>query len=123
MTSDHDATSQLLESCQDSLRKYLQRSHSNVATATEKDALAAIKTLAVKSENAMVRTMFFMTMTQDRKEGERSFAARIRGQAKVCKFSENCSLNPSDAVNYTDDMFGDSVVKGIGDSDIQPDIL
>ena len=61
--ADHDATFQLLECCEDSLRKHLHRSNSDIAMATEIDALAAIKTLAVKSENAMVTRMTLLTMT------------------------------------------------------------
>ena len=102
--ADHDATLQFLECCEDSLRKDLHRSHSNIAMATEIDALTAIKTLAVKAENAMVSRMTLLTMKQDREEGVRSFAARLRGQAKICKFSKNCSHNPFEALNYTDDM-------------------
>ena len=102
--ADHDATLQLLECCEDSLRKDLHRSHSNIAMATEIDALTAIKTLAVKAENAMLSRMTLLTMTQDREEGVRSFAARLRGRAKICKFSKNCSHNPFEAVNYTDDI-------------------
>ena len=101
--ADHDATLQLLECCEDSIRNDLHRYHSNIAMATEIDALAAIKTLAVKAENAMVSRMTLLTRTQDKEEGVRSFAAHLRGQAKVCKFSKNCSHNPIEAVNYTDD--------------------
>ena len=65
--ADHDATLQLLECCEDSLRKDLHCSHSNIAMATEIDAaLAAIKPLAVKAENAMVSRITLLTMTQDR---------------------------------------------------------
>ena len=119
----HDATLQLLECCEDSLRKDLHRSHSNIAMATEIDALTAIKTLAVKAENAMVSRMTLLTITQDREEGVRSFAARLRGQAKICKFTKNCSHNPFEAVNYTDDMVRDALIRGLGDSDIQQDVL
>ena len=121
--ADHDATLQLLECCEDSLRKDLHRSHSNIAMATEKDALTAIKTLAVKAENAMVSRMTPLKMTQDREEGVRSYAARLRGRAKVCKCSKNCSYNPFEAVNYTDDMVRDALIRGFGDSDIQQDVL
>ena len=121
--ADHDATLQLLECCEDSLRKDLHRSHSNNAMATEIDALTAIKALAVKAENAMVSRMTLLAMTQDREEGVRSFAARLRGQAKICKFSKNCSHNPFEAVNYTDDMVRDALIRGLGDSDIQQDVL
>ena len=120
---DREATLQLLECCEDSLRKDLHRFHSNIATATEINALAAIKTLAVKAENAMVSRMTLMTMTQDREEGVRNFAARLRGQANVCKFSKKCSHNPAEAVNYTDDMVRDALIRGLSDSDIQQDVL
>ena len=117
-TADHDATLQFLECCEDSLRKDLHRSHSNIAMATEIDALAGIKTLAVKAETAMVSRMTLLTMTQDREEGVRSFAARLRGQAKVCKFSKNCSHSPFEAVNYTDDTVRDALIRRLGNSDI-----
>ena len=63
--------------------------------ATEIDALAAIKTVAVKAENAMVSRMTLFTMTQVKEEGVRSFAARLRGQANVCKFSKTALTNLS----------------------------
>ena len=62
-------------------------------------------------------------MTQDREEGNRKFAARLRGQFKVCKFSKNCSHSPFEAVNYTNDMVRDPLIRGLGDSDIQQDVL
>ena len=90
---------------------------------TEIDALAAIKTLAVKAENAMVSRMILLTTTQDGEEGVRSFAARLRGQVKVFKFSKNCSHNPFEAVNFTDDMVPDALIRGLADSEIQQDVL
>ena len=119
--ADHDATLQPPECCEDSLRKDLYRSLSNIET--EIDDLAAIKSLAVKAENAMVSRMTLLTRTQDREEGVRSSAARLLGQAKVCKFSKNCSHNPFEAVNYTDDMVRNALIRGLGDSDIQQDVL
>ena len=71
----------------------------------------------------MVSRMTLMTMTQDREEGIRNFAARLRGQAKICKFYKNCSHDPAQAVNYTDDMVWHALIKGLGDSDIQQDVL
>ena len=117
--ANQDATLQLLECCEEGLRKEFYRSHTNIATATETNALAAIKTPDVKAENAAVSRMTLMTMTQDREEGVGSFAARLRGQAKICKFSKNCSHNPSEAVNYTDVMVRDALIEGFGDSDIK----
>ena len=93
--------------------KDLRRSHSDIAMAIEKDALAAIKTLVVKAENAMVSAMTLLTMAQDREECVRNCAARLRGQAQVWKLSKNCSHNPFEAVNYTDDMVRDALIRGL----------
>ena len=62
-----------------------------MATAIKTDALAAIKTVAVKAENAMVSRMTLTTMTKDREEDVRSFAAHLRGRAMVCN-SRNTAL-------------------------------
>ena len=70
----------------------------------------------------MVGRMTLLTMTQDREEGVRSSAARLRGQAKACKFSKNCSHDPFEAVNYID-MVRDALIRGLDDSDIQQDVL
>ena len=116
--ADHDATLQLLECCEDRLRKDLHRSHSDIAMATEIDALAAINTLAVKADNAMVSRMTLLTRRQDREEGVRSFAARLRGQVL-----EKLPHHPFDAVSYTDDMVRDALIRGLGEGDIQQDVL
>ena len=121
--ADHDATVEFLEFCENSLRKDLHRSQSNISMATEIDALAAIKTLVVKAENAMVSRMTLLTMTQDREEGVRSIGACLRGQDNVCKFSKNCSYNLIETFNHTDDMVRDAFIRGLGDSDIQQDVL
>ena len=83
--ADYDATLQLLACCEGSLRKDLHRSHSNIATATETNALAAIKCLAVKADSAMVSRMTLKTMkAHDREVDVRNFAAHLPVQAKVC---------------------------------------
>ena len=48
--------------------------------------LAAIKKLAVQEENTIVVRVTLHSMRQDRVEPVRSFCARLRGQAGVCKF-------------------------------------
>ena len=121
--ADHDVTLQHLECCEDSLRKDLYRSYSNIAMALAIDALTAIKTLAVKAENAMVSRITLPTVTQNREEAVRSFAARLRGQIKICKFSKNCPHNPFEAVNYTDYMVRDALIRGLGNSDIEQDVV
>ena len=36
---------------------------------------------------------------------------------------QKTALNPFEAVNYTDDMVRDALIRGLGDSDIQQDVL
>ena len=61
-------------------------------------------------------------MRQDRDETIRSFAARLRGQASVCKFSIECITCQID-VHYSDEMVKDALIRGIVDHDIQLDLL
>ncbi len=52
----------------------------------------------------------------------RSFGARLRGQADICKFvipCPGCDAN----VNYTDAIMRDVLSRGIADPEIQLDLL
>ena len=82
-----DRVVQLLECCSEPLRKDLTNAAGGTLTnKTEAEVLAAIKTLAVREENIMVARVNLHNMRQDRDETIRSFGARLRGQAGVCKF-------------------------------------
>ena len=81
-----DIIYQLLECCDEILRKDLSRSFSDLTSSTEQTLLNNIKTLAIRQENVMVARMQLQQMRQDRDEAARSFAARIKGQAGVCQF-------------------------------------
>ena len=61
-------------------------------------------------------------MCQDRDEPIRSFCARLRGQAGVCKFLIKCPACNTD-VNYTDTIIRDVLALGISDPEIQLDLL
>ena len=61
-------------------------------------------------------------MRQDRDETIRSFGARIRGQANVCRFSITCT-NCEQEVNYTDAILRDVLTRGMSDPEIQLDLL
>ena len=65
--------------------------------------------------------MALLTMAQEREEGVRNFAARLWGQAKICKFTKECTHNPAEAVNYMD-MVRDALIRGLSDADIQEDV-
>ena len=61
-------------------------------------------------------------MHQDRDEPVRTFAARARGQARTCKFTQDCP-QCSTAVDFTDTMIRDVVTRGLDDQEIQQDLL
>lgn len=114
---------QLLECCDEALRRDLTRSASGSLTdKTEVEVLTAIRTLAVREENTMVARVSLHSMTQDRDETIRSFVARLRGQANVCKYFVQCTGCERD-VNYTESILRDVVTRGLYDHDIQLDLL
>ena len=118
----HDRIIQLLECCDEQLRKDLTRSHGSLTNRTEAEILSAIKTLAVRHENTMVARVTLLNMRQDREETIRSYSARLRGQAGICKYTVNCS-GCNNTVDYTEEMVKDAVTRGISDQDIQLDLL
>ena len=76
-----DVIYQLLECCDENLRKDLARTYGSLSSQSEQTVLGHIKSLAVKKENIMVARHDFHLMHQDRDEPVRYYAARLRGQA------------------------------------------
>ena len=120
-----DTVLQLLECCEESLRKDLTRNAGgSLSNKSEQVVLAAIKSLAVIEENTMVSRVRLHNMQQDHGETIRSFCARLRGLANVCKFSVTCpTADCNTDVDYTDIMLRDILVRGICDPDIQASLL
>ena len=71
--NDSDTVFQLLECCDEELRKDLSG---------EETVLKNIKTLAVSKENVMIARVKLQQMQQDRDEPVRAFAARLRGAGR-----------------------------------------
>lgn len=118
-----DKVIQLLECCDEQLRKDLTRTAGGTMTdKTEAEVMKAMKTLAVREENTMVARVNLHNMRQDHDEPIRSFGARLRGQAGVCKFLMECP-NCSEDVNYTDAVLRDVLSRGLEDTEIQLDLL
>ena len=116
-----DIIYQLLECCDETLRKDLSRSFSDLTSSTEETLLNNIKTLAIRQENVMVARMQLQQMRQDRDEAARSFAARIKGQAGVCQFDIKCACGK--ILSYSDQMIRDTLIIGLADDDIRLDLL
>ena len=118
-----DRVIQLLECCEESLRKDLtQTAGGSLLQKSEQDVLTGIKRLAVREENVMVARVTLHNMKQDRDETVRAFGARLRGQADICKFSIKCQSCDND-VNYTESILKDVLTRGIEDPEIQLDLL
>ena len=121
--SGKDTIIQLLECCDEPLRKDLTRSEGgSLTTKTAAQVLNAIKQLAVREENAMVARVALHNMTQDREEPIRSFCARVKGQAGVCKYNIKCPTCNT-TVDYTKCIVRDVLSRGIADSEIQLELL
>ena len=118
-----DRVIQLLECCDDQLRKDLTRNAGGTLTeVTEDQVFAAMKKLAIRQENTMVARVTLHNMKQDRGEPVRAYGARLRGQASVCKFTQQCS-GCTATVDYTEAMIKDVLYRGLDDSEIQMDLL
>ncbi len=81
-----------------------------------------MRTLAVREENTMVARVTLHSMAQDRDETVRSFGARLRGQAGVCKYVVPCP-GCNHEVNYTEAILRDVLTRGLNDPEIQLDLL
>lgn len=116
-----DRTIQLLECCDETLRRDLTRiAGGSLADKTEKEVLSAIKQLAIQHENLMVARVALHNMKQDRDEPIRSFGARVRGQANICDLTVKCTAAGCEAnVDYTHITIRDIVLKGLADQDNQ----
>ena len=57
-----------------------------------------------------------------RDETVRAFGARLRGQASVCKFAQQCPACDA-SVDYTEAMVKDVLCRGLADGEIQMDLL
>ena len=116
---------QLLECCEESLRKDLTRTHGRLNTETETSVLSFIKTLAVRPENVLVARVQLQSMVQDHSEPVRSYAARLRSQARVCNFTDQkqCTCEAIVEFDYSDVMVRDALIRGLSDEDTRLEIV
>ena len=70
----------------------------------------------------MVARVSLHNMRQNRDEPVRAFGARLRGQASVCKFIQQCP-NCEASVDYTEAMVKYVLCRGLEDSEIQMNLL
>ena len=120
---DTDRVLQLLECCDDELRRDLTRAAGGtLTTQSETQVLSAIRRLAVREENPMVARFSLHQMHQESDEPVRGYGARIKGQASTCKFNLSCPACQA-PVDYSDEVLRDVLVQGLADQEIQLDVL
>ena len=119
---DREKVLQLLECCDEQLRKDLTRACGKLTEKTPTEVLKAIRSLAVREENVMVSRVTLHNMHQDRDEPIRNFGARIRGQAKICKYNTECPSCKKD-VSFMEEILRDVLIRGIADQEIQMEVL
>ena len=120
-----DIVIQLLECCEEELRKDLTRTAGkSLMSSDEKDVLTAMKALAIRAENTMVARVALSNMRQGHEEPIRSFYARIKGQADKCKYEMKCTKTECEQVNdFTEEIIRNVIARGIADQEIQLDLL
>ena len=118
-----DARIQLHACCDPELRRDLFRTDNSIEDKGVDTILDTIKSLCVRQENVLVSRLTLHSLRQDRDEGVQNFAARIRGQAEICKFTVRCSCDPGMDVSFTDQMVRDVLIRGLNDLDIQREVL
>ena len=116
---------QLMECCEEPLRKDITRSYGSLTGRSEEEALKCIQSLAVKPENVLVSRVQLLNLRQDRDETVRAYCARLRGQAGVCHFTKTkqCTCEREVEVDYSDDIIRDTLIRGLEDDDIRLDVL
>ena len=115
----------MVAACDEDLARDLHRSMgSKLDTATEAELLLEIEHLCVIPQNNLVNVVKLLALTQDRDEPIRSFLARLKGCASICKLTVTCtSVGCDEDVSYSEKVILHALVKGLFDSEIQQDVL
>ena len=115
---------QLLACCSEELGDELDNFHgAQLDQKNEADLMAEMRKLAVVTQNNLVNIMRLRSMVQDRDEPVKSFMARLRGVAEVCKLTVKCPCEPSVQVSYADKEIYHCLVKGLADMDIRNQVM
>ena len=97
-------------------------------TLNEVDLLALIERVAVKPENVWITREKLHSMTQDAGEPITSYAARLKGQARLCGFktSVKCiarGCNTYNEIDFTDTVVMGDIVRGLADPEVKTIVL
>ena len=88
------------------------------------ELLLEIEKLCVIPQNNLVNVVKLLALTQNRDDPVRSFLARMKGCASICKLTVQCtSVDCAEDVSYSENVILHALVKGLSDSDIQQEVL
>ena len=119
-----DIVTQLLECCNEQLRRDHHRTFSGAETNDEEIVLAQLKQIAVSKRNLAVSRVQLGTLKQDRGEPVRKFAGRVKSLAAVSGYTVKCSkVGCNTDVSYQEAVITDQLIRGLADSEIQKDVL
>ena len=118
-----DVVYQLLDCCEEPLRRDLARAFGDISQCDEATVLSNIKTLAVRAENVLVSRDELHSARQDRDEPIRMFCARLKGIASTCRYNVQCSCDPPTTIDYSHVMVRDSLIRGVYDPEIKLSLL
>ena len=119
-----DVILQLLECCSEQLRRDHHRQYpaTDITTAQESEVLGQLHKLAVRQQNKMVARVKLSSLTQDKGEGVRRFAGRVRELAVTGSYNVGCPSCKQD-VDFTTEMVKCQVVTGLAMNSHQKDVL
>ena len=115
----------LMECCDEDLRKNIFRTYGSLKNNTEEEALKKIKKLAVHIENVRVARVTLHQMKQDQDDPVRGFVAKLKGQASICNYTMKfrCQCDIESDINYADEIVSNVLISGLADNQIQREIL
>ena len=115
---------QLLACCSEDLYEDLHNLHgSALDSKTEDELIRELRKLAVVAQNNMVNVVRLRSIPQDRDEPVRSYLAKLKGAASVCKLTVKSTGVEDESVSYADQEILHCLVKGLVDDDIRSQVL
>ena len=91
---------------------------------TEKDLLAHIKSVAVKSVHKEVHRMAFNTMCQEPGQSITNFVAKLKAKAFLCQFNVVCTGHaPQLHISFSEEMVSQRLIAGLRNQEHQRRIL
>ena len=89
---------------------------------TEQNLIACTKKLAVKVESKLIHRIKMGQAVQPPGTGVNNFLANLKGLARQCDFTVTCSGCEA-KTDYSEEVIGDQLVRGLDDQDILADLL